>query len=178
MTKINDIIWLEEVDSTNRYVRKHIDRLDNLSVVSAICQNSGRGQSDHKWDSQPGKNLTFSILVKHPAVRPNEQQKISSDVAESIVQLLQAHKIQPWIKPPNDVWVNDKKICGILIEHSLRGDRISWTIIGIGLNVNQISFPDDIPNPTSMVLEGLPETDIKEILHEYLKIFSNLSWLQ
>ena len=177
MTKINDIIWLEEVESTNKYVRSHIQELDNLSVVSAECQTAGRGQGDHTWHSEPGMNLTFSILVKNPSIAPAEQARISTDVAQSIVQLLDEHSIKAWIKPPNDIWVEDKKICGILIEHSLRGNRISWTIIGIGLNVNQTVFPADLPNPTSIALEGSP-ADTQTVLHQYLDIFSSLSWLK
>ena len=177
MTKINDIIWLKEVESTNRYVKSHIQDLDNLSVVSAICQTSGRGQGDHKWHSEAGMNLTFSILVKDPTVAPSDQASISRDIAESLVRLLEKHGIKAWIKPPNDIWVGDKKICGILIEHSLRGNHISWTIIGIGLNINQITFPEDLPNPTSMAIEGSP-ADIESVLAEYLEIFSRLSWLK
>ena len=177
MTKINDIIWLKEVESTNRYVRSHIQDLDNLSVVSAICQTSGRGQGDHKWHSEPGMNLTFSILVKHPAISPSAQGIISRDIAESVVRLLEKHGIKAWIKPPNDIWVESKKICGILIEHSLRGNHISWTIIGIGLNVNQTIFPENLPNPTSMAIEGSP-ADVRSVLEEYLEIFSTLSWLK
>ena len=177
MTNINDIIWLEEVDSTNKYVKSHISDLDNLSVVSAVCQTSGKGQGSHKWHSEPGMNLTFSILVKNPSITPSEQKIISNDIAESIVSLLERHGIKAWIKPPNDIWVEDKKICGILIENSLRGDRISWTIIGVGLNVNQVNFPEDLPNPTSMAIEGSPK-DTKTILEDYLTIFSTLSWLK
>ena len=75
------------------------------------------------------------------------------------------------MKPPNDIWVEDRKICGILIEHSVRGEKINWSIIGIGLNVNQKEFPSDLPNPTSMALEG-EETDIKRLLEEFIEIFS------
>lgn len=177
MTKRNDIIWLEEVESSNKYVRSHIDTLDNLSVVSALSQTAGRGQGDHKWHSQPGQNLTFSILLKHPAVAAADQSIISETTAQSLVELLKRHDINAWIKPPNDIWVEDKKICGILIEHSLRAGHISWTIIGIGLNVNQTSFPDDLPNPTSMAVEGHP-ADINEILEEFMDIFRCASWLQ
>lgn len=177
MTKRNDIIWLEEVESTNKYVRSHIDTLDNLSVVSAMSQTAGRGQGDHKWHSQPGQNLTFSILLKQPDVAAADQSIISDTTAQSLVELLRRHNIQAWIKPPNDIWVDEKKICGILIEHSLRAGRISWTIIGIGLNVNQTSFPEDLPNPTSMAVEGHP-ADLNEILGEFMDIFRCASWLQ
>ena len=177
MAKKTDIIWLEEVDSTNKYIKRNIDTLDNLSVVSVLSQTEGKGQGDHKWHSEPGKNLLFSILLKNPDVPAADQSIISDTVAESVVRLLERHGIQAWIKPPNDIWVDKKKICGILIEHSLRADRISWTIIGIGLNVNQISFPDDLPNPTSMALEN-KGGNTSDILNEFLEIFTASSWLK
>ena len=177
MAKKTDIIWLEEVDSTNKYIKRKIDTLDNLSVVSVLSQTEGKGQGDHKWHSEPGKNLLFSILLKNPDIPAADQSIISDTVAESVVRLLERHGIQAWIKPPNDIWVDKKKICGILIEHSLRADRISWTIIGIGLNVNQISFPDDLPNPTSMALENEGGNTL-DILNEFLEIFTESSWLK
>ena len=177
MTNRYDIIWLEEVDSTNKYVKMNIDTLDNLSVVSTLSQTEGRGQGDHTWHSAKGMNLLFSILLKEPPVAPSAQSLISDTVAESVVRLLDRHGIQAWIKPPNDIWVGKKKICGILIEHSLFAGRISWSILGIGLNVNQTVFPDDLPNPTSMALEnegGNPE----DILIEFMDIFRQSSLLK
>ena len=177
MPKKYDIICLNEVDSTNKYVKMHIDELDNLSVVSALTQTEGRGQGDHKWHSNPGENLLFSILLKNPDVLPADQGCISDAVAKSVVQLLEKHGIEAWIKPPNDIWVGDKKICGILIEHSLRAGRILWTIIGIGLNVNQTSFPADLPNPTSMAI--LKESgNLDDILSEFMEIFTQTSLLR
>lgn len=177
MPKKYDIICLNEVDSTNKYVKMHVDELDNLSVVTALTQTAGRGQGDHTWHSKPGENLLFSILLKEPEVLPAEQKKISDAIAQSVVQLLERHGIEAWIKPPNDIWVGDRKICGILIEHSLRAGRILWTVIGIGLNVNQTSFPEDLPNPTSMAIlnEG---GDLNDILTEFMEIFTHLSLLQ
>lgn len=177
MTKNNDIIWLTEVDSTNKYVKSNIDSLDNLSVVSALSQTAGRGQGDHTWQSEPGQNLLFSILLKEPDVAPNCQKVISDAVAESMVKLLEKHGIEAWIKPPNDIWVRDKKICGILIEHALRSGRISWSILGVGLNINQTVFPSDLPNPTSMALEN-QGGNLETILSEYLEIFKLSSFLK
>lgn len=177
MSKKYDIIWLNEVDSTNKYVKTHVDELDNLSVVTTLTQTAGRGQGDHKWHSKPVENLLFTILLKNPDVLPANQAFISDTVAQSVVKLLEKHGIEAWIKPPNDIWVADKKICGILIEHSLRAGRISWTIIGIGLNVNQTVFPEDLPNPTSMAIlkEG---GDLNEILSEFMEILTHTSLLQ
>ena len=177
MTDRHDIMWFDALDSTNEEVRRQIDNLDNLSVVSALSQSAGRGQGDHTWHSKPGENLLFSILLKEPPVSPNCQKQISDAVAESMVQLLEKHGIEAWIKPPNDIWVKDKKICGILIEHALISGRISWSILGVGLNVNQTDFPSDLPNPTSMALES-HGGNLEEILTEYLEIFKLSSFLK
>ena len=172
MYKKHDIIWLKEIESTNRYAREHISELDNLSVVAAEYQSEGKGQGDHKWHSKPGENMLLSIILKDTDIKPSEQVKISNITAQSVVELLKNHSIQAWIKPPNDIWVDTKKICGILIEHSLRGNHISWSIIGVGLNVNQTLFPDDLPNPTSMQLEK-EGADIKDLISEFMDIFSS-----
>lgn len=174
MTKKYNIIWLKEVDSTNKYVRLHMDELADLSVVSTLSQTDGRGQGDHTWHSEPGSNLLFSILLKNPDIPACSQSLISDLAATCIVKLLDRHGIQAWIKPPNDIWVGKKKICGILIEHSLRADRISWSIIGIGLNVNQTVFPSDLPNPTSMALENM-EVCPTDILDEFMELFTHSS---
>ena len=171
MSKKHDIIWLKETESTNRYAREHIYELDNLSVVAALYQSAGKGQGNHVWHSEPGANMLISIILKDVPVRPSEQVKISDMTAASVVELLESHGIKAWIKPPNDIWVDTKKICGILIEHSLRGNHISWTIIGIGLNVNQTSFPDDLPNPTSMKLER-EDADIECLVSKFMDIFT------
>ncbi len=170
MAKEHDIMWLEEVDSTNKYARRHIDDLDNLSVVSALSQTEGKGQGDHAWHSNAGENLLFTIVLKNPPFPASDQKTISDMTARSIVTLLRSHGIEAWIKPPNDIWVDRKKICGILIEHSLMGQRISWSIIGVGLNVNQTDFPAGLPNPTSMAVEN-SEADIRALLSEFMDIF-------
>ena len=172
MSKKHDIIWLDEVESTNRYAREHIWGLDNLSVIAARYQTAGKGQGDHRWHSEPGQNMLISIVLKNPDISAGNQKIISDMTAQSIVGLLEAHGIDAWIKPPNDIWVGEKKICGILIEHSLRGNHISWSIIGIGLNVNQILFPDDLPNPTSMAIENKGAV-IDDLIFELMTIFTN-----
>ena len=177
MSKKTDIIWLKEVNSTNEYIKRHINELDNLSVVSTLSQTSGKGQGSHTWHSEPASNLLFSILIKEPGVKAADQKIISETTAHTLVELLGRHGINAWVKPPNDIWVGDKKICGILIEHSLRAGCILWTIIGIGLNVNQTSFPADLPNPTSMAIlkEG---GNLDDILSEFMEIFTHTSLLR
>ena len=130
-----------------------IDSLDNLSVVAVRCQTKGRGQRANTWETAPGQNLTFTIVLKDLEILPSEQIAISQITALSVVEFLEMHGIGAKIKLPNDVYVGTKKICGILIENSLRGSHITWSIIGIGINVNQTVFPSSLPNPTSILLE-------------------------
>lgn len=170
MASKHDIMWLNRVNSTNEYVKMNIDTLDNMSVVAAFNQTEGKGQGDHTWTSEPGMNLTASIFLNKIAISPSQQKLISDITAESVVELLENHGIKAWIKPPNDIWVEDRKICGILIEHAVRGQSISHSIIGVGLNINQTTFPSELPNPTSMALEK-EGGDIGNILDEFLDIF-------
>jgi BirA family biotin operon repressor/biotin-[acetyl-CoA-carboxylase] ligase len=174
MESKTDIIWLERVDSTNDEARRHISEIDNLSVVSALEQTKGRGQRGNRWSSQPGENLTFSLVVKDFRIKANEQSAISQATALSLVDLLSRHEIKARIKWPNDIYAGDEKICGILIENSLKGSEIDWSIIGIGLNVNQTAFPEDLPNPTSMKLctANSNPYNTREILEEFMGIFT------
>lgn len=164
MSKKHDIIWLESVDSTNEEAKRHISDIDNLSVLSALEQTAGRGQRGNSWTSAPGENLMFSIVLKyscdpiapgHGLLKPlhARDQFVLNEIASlSVVDFLSRHGISAMIKWPNDIYVDEKKICGILIENSFRGKSISSSIIGIGLNINQRNFNVNLPNPTSMVL--------------------------
>ena len=174
MESKTDIIWLERVDSTNDEARRHISEIDNLSVVSALEQTKGRGQRGNTWLSLAGENLTFSLIVKDFRIKANEQSAISQATALSLTKLLGRHGIEARIKWPNDIYAGDNKICGILIENSLKGMEIDWSIICIGLNVNQTSFPEDLPNPTSMWLctENSNPYNTRTILEEYIEIFT------
>ena len=174
MESKTDIIWLERVDSTNDEARRHISEIDNLSVVSALEQTKGRGQHGNTWLSMPGENLTFSLIVKDFRIKANEQSAISQATALSLTKILGRYGIEARIKWPNDIYAGDNKICGILIENSLKGMEIDWSIIGIGLNVNQTSFPEDLPNPTSMRLctGNSNPYNIRRILEEYIEIFT------
>ena len=153
MKNNTDILWLDIAESSNDEARKAIDSLDNLSVVAVRCQTKGRGQRTNIWLSEAGENLTFSIVLKDLKILPVEQIAISQITALSVVDYLARHGISAKIKLPNDIYVDSKKICGILIEHSIRSNKIMWSIIGIGINVNQTVFPSSLPNPTSILLE-------------------------
>ena len=169
MKSRHDIIWLKEVDSTNNEAKMHIDRLDNLSVISANCQTAGRGQNGNSWSSNPGENLTFSVVLKYH-IQAHDSFVISEIASLAIVDLLSMYGIEAKVKWPNDIYVGNKKICGILVEHSLREKWISHSIVGIGLNINQRNFNVNIPNPTSMSLCTNDSYDCCKVLNEYIDI--------
>ncbi len=182
MTKKHDIIWLESTDSTNEEAGRRISDLDNLSVLSALRQTEGRGQRGNSWSSNDGENLTFSIVLKYgnvdgylPEIRAVDQSAISEAAALAVVDLLASYDIEAKIKWPNDIYVCNRKICGILIENSLRGSYMADSIIGIGLNVNQRIFDPSLPNPTSMVLcthDKFQKLDPRALLEEFMDIFT------
>lgn len=126
---------------------------DNLSVVAARGQTAGRGQGDHRWHSTPGENLTFSILYRFEgsfALAASDALLITQVTTLGLRDYLLGHGVQARIKWPNDIWVGDRKICGILIENILEGNRILAGIVGIGLNLNETDWPEELPNPVSL----------------------------
>ena len=172
-----NIEWTDSVDSTNNEAKRRIDSLADLSVISAVEQTAGRGQRGNIWLSDPGKNLTFSIAVKYGGelfadASPENEFVINGIISLSVVELLAVHGIDARIKLPNDIYVNGKKICGILIEHSVLGSSLVHSIIGVGLNVNQLDFDESLANPTSMLLEVAgDEIHLPSLLEELLDIF-------
>ncbi len=146
------IKWHETLDSTNRELRRHIESYDNLSIVAARTQTEGRGQGDHRWTSNAGENLTFSMLMRFGTgfIHARDEQVINDYVTPVLVSFLAREGVEAWVKKPNDIWVKDKKIAGILIENILDGEYVSCSIIGIGLNLNQTEWPEELPNPVSL----------------------------
>ena len=118
-------------------------------VVCADFQTSGRGQQGTSWESGKNKNLLFSLLLYPKHILANEQFLISQAVSIGIKQVLDKYADSISIKWPNDIFWNDRKIAGILIENSLQGTHIKHSIVGIGLNVNQTEF-QHAPNAISL----------------------------
>ena len=169
MTSLSDIIWMEAVDSTNKEVRRRLPELANLSVISAIRQTAGRGQGDHKWHSRPGENLTFTLLLRFADIgvlKARDEVRINQVVTASLLSFLGRYGIEARVKLPNDIYVGDRKICGMLIENILEGGNVSVSIIGIGLDVNQTDFPSDLPNPVSMAQLTGRTYDLKVLLEQ------------
>lgn len=154
------LIELESVRSTNDYVKENAGSLVSPSMVVARAQTAGRGQRGNSWESEPGANLTFSVFVRLHGFPARRQFAVSEAVALAVADTLGAFGVEAKVKWPNDIYVGDRKICGILIEHSLFGDHIRHTVAGAGINVNQREFRSDAPNPVSMVQFLGHDTDL------------------
>ena len=164
------ITRLDETDSTNAYIRRMLsapqqgetDPVADQSrywVVTTEFQSSGRGQGTNTWESERGKNLLFSVLC-HPVWIPITGQFILSEaIALAIRDALAVYDSHFTIKWPNDIYWNDKKICGILIENTLGGGHIKDCILGVGLNVNQNAFHSDAPVMTATLFSSLISLD-------------------
>ena len=177
MEKLTDIRWYDMVESTNDEARRLISELDNLSVIAARCQTAGRGQGDHKWHSRPGENLTFSAVLKFgngglAPLAARDALLITETVTLALRLYLERHGVKARIKWPNDIYVGDRKICGILIENILHGQDVASSIIGIGLNLNQVDFPSDLPNPVSLSQLTGGRFDVEEELRSFHSMLS------
>ena len=133
-------------------------------IILAQRQTAGRGQRGHTWESREGENLTFSLLLEPLFLSPSEQFLISECVALGVCDALMHYGIEAQIKWTNDIYIGDRKLAGILIEHKLQGSALARTVAGIGLNVNQKAFSDDLPNPISMAQTTGREFDREEVL--------------
>ena len=152
--------------STNDDARD--ERYREGDVVWADFQSAGRGQRGHEWHSRKGENLTFSVVLEPTFVAIVEQFSVSEVVALSLVDMLADYGIEAKIKWTNDIYVGDRKLVGILIEHSLVPTTLRRTIVGIGINVNQREFDAAIPNPVSMAQLLGRELSVEEVLQNFL----------
>lgn len=145
------IIRQEETDSTNTYLRQHASQMEAwMTVVTAEYQTAGRGQGVHTWESNRSENLLFSVLT-HPVMVPVRSQFLLSEAgALALKEVLDGYTDGITLKWPNDIYWNDCKLSGTLIETSIGGGRIKNCVFGIGLNVNQKTFESDAPNPVSL----------------------------
>ncbi|MEO6151490.1 MAG: biotin--[acetyl-CoA-carboxylase] ligase [Mucilaginibacter sp.] len=155
-----NLVTLKEVDSTNNFLKNILSNSKPVpegTVIMAEAQYAGRGQQQNGWHAEPGKNLTFSLLL-NPAFLPVLSQfDLNRVISLGVYKALQPNLGTALkIKWPNDIYYADKKLGGILIKNVVQGDKIKHAIIGIGINVNQVNFPPHVPNPAS----------IKQILHK------------
>ena len=164
---------LVETASTNTYLQQlDTDRhLPEGHIVYTDTQRAGRGQRGNSWESQPGKNLTFSLLLRPEHIPPNQQFLLSQAVSLAMTDLLGRYATGFSIKWPNDIYWEDKKIAGILIENVLSGTTFARSIVGIGLNINQATFVSDAPNPVSLFQITGHTYDIEAVLDQFADAF-------
>lgn len=146
------LIHISDTDSTNSYLRRRVqsESMKHLTAVVADYQTAGRGQVGNTWESAPGENLLMSVYLRPENLDVHEQFYLSMAVALAVCDALKADIPQVSVKWPNDIYVGQKKLAGILIENTLRGASIYDTIVGLGLNVNQDVFVSNAPNPISI----------------------------
>lgn len=148
----NTLIKLKQVDSTNNYATAHmtINNWDEGTVVIADEQMQGRGQMNNVWESEPGSNILMSIVL-YPVFLPVQYQFLLSKIVTiGLLEVLSEKVDDVKIKWPNDLYIGEKKVAGILIENSIMGHTLSSSVIGVGLNVNQLEFASNAPNPVSL----------------------------
>ncbi len=152
LSKDRKIIRLEETESTNLYIRGLLERepLEEGSIVIADYQTGGRGQMGNSWYSSEGRNLLFSLLLYPQNVLPRDQFIISRVASLAVKRTLDRFTGDIRIKWPNDIYWKEKKISGMLIENDIAGKHIIKSIIGIGININQMIFPSILPNPVCL----------------------------
>lgn len=170
-------MFIDETHSTSSLLREtYDDSLPHLFTIRTDFQTAGRGQAGNSWESEKGKNLLFSTLLRYPEVEAANQWRLSMLVAvavrEAIASILSplASRLSPiTIKWPNDIYYNDQKLVGILIENTLSGRQIAYTIAGVGINVNQTQWLSNAPNPVSMKQITGEEYDVENLLNAFLE---------
>ncbi len=154
-------MYIKQTNSTNTWLKEHPD----CDVVWTSWQTAGRGQAGNSWESEEGKNVLFSMRLTRPEVAVDKQFALTMMVSLAVLNVVRAllPNEDVAIKWPNDIYVGNKKICGILIESRIAEKDVKEAIIGIGLNVNQTEWHNGAPNPTSVKLLSGVETDIAQV---------------
>lgn len=159
-----------ETDSTNNAARRlllqkgNFATKDKMFLVTTDFQTTGRGQRGNTWESEREKNLLFSLTLHPNEMLVSQQFVICEFISVALCEVLSRYTDGICIKWPNDIYFRDQKLGGILIENDIDGDLLACTIIGVGLNVNQTRFADEIPNPTSLCLILKREINREELL--------------
>ena len=166
----SNVMHSEKVSSTNTVAAAMLRESPPAegTAITASYQETGRGQSGNRWESEPGKNLLMSVILYPVMVRPAEQFIISVMVSLAVHDLVSQYTSLARIKWPNDIYVGDDKIAGILIENSITGETLGSSIAGIGLNINQSVFLSGAPNPVSLCQVTGCEHDLSTITRDLL----------
>ena len=160
------------LDSTNKYASELLAKSKPIegTVISTDHQTAGRGQIGSKWESQPGKNITLSLILYPDFLSVRRQFSLNLAISLAVRDFLAKYsQKQLKIKWPNDICFSNRKIGGILIQNTLSGAVFSASVIGIGVNINQEHFPDDLPNPTSLKLQTGRTYELEVLIPELCK---------
>ncbi len=170
-----NIIKIPTLDSTNNYAQNLVNqgKLHEGDVITTLFQKAGKGQEKNKWESEDGSNLLISLILEPKNIAASDQfvltQLVSLAISKLISEQILSVENKARIKWPNDIYVDDKKIAGVLFQNSIMGDKIKYSIIGIGINVNQQKFYSDAPNPISIINFTKKKTDITQLMLELLE---------
>ncbi len=166
------ILTFPTLDSTNQYLKEHAQTLDHFTVVRARHQTAGRGQFLRTWQSNPDENILVSFLLK--TIRdPLTVKQIEAMVMDACVSFFSQFGLNADIKLPNDIYIQGKKVAGMLIETKRQADVFDYVIVGIGVNINQTSFLD-LPHATSLAILTQRTYLIDDIFAQFLKACSPL----
>lgn len=171
------MLGITQVDSTNRYLTAEIQirKLPSGFIVYAENQTQGRGHAGNSWESEPYKNLLFSVYCCPTDLSANRSFVISEMASLSVKYTLDKYIPDVTVKWPNDIYYRDKKISGTLIENIIVGEKIEHSVIGTGININQTHFKSDTPNPVSLSQITGMMFDKMVILDEFREIFKEQS---
>ena len=190
--------YLEQVPSTNSFVLEQISQSDlpvekpaekplitEGYVTYTFNQTAGRGQYGNTWESESGKNIAMSILLKPRFLEARQQFHLNKAMALAVHDVLTTHTVEVRnpdfigkgvsVKWTNDIFIGDKKICGILIQNNISGTRIEASVVGIGINVNQLNF-QDLPHASSLKLETGKTFDLFEIVEAICQAVEKRFW--
>jgi BirA family transcriptional regulator, biotin operon repressor / biotin---[acetyl-CoA-carboxylase] ligase len=177
---------LNEVDSTNDFLLNKLksESLAEGTIVVAKQQTKGKGQRGKSWLSDSNESLLLSLLL-FPKCSIQKQFFLNKAIAVSICQALSTFGVNAKIKWPNDIYVENKKVSGVLIENAIHSNQLKHSVVGVGINVNQLSFPQNLPNPTSMRLclnKQVDRTLLLEVVCSFMEknylLFKNNSFTQ
>ena len=163
------VLEYEELDSTNNQAEKlGWGVLEDKMVVLTREQTQGRGQIGNRWESEPGKNISMTVVFRPEELAAGEQFAVSMVIALGACDFISRYAEGCSVKWPNDIYVGDKKISGILIEHAIMGAYVGGSLCGIGVNINQKRFVSDAPNPVSLFQLTGVELPLERALEELL----------
>lgn len=173
-----NILWLKETDSTNEYVKRKLkakEKIENKRCFFSEFQTSGRGQRGAVWESEKGLNLTFSCYYKPTGLKIEQMILLNKAIALLLLDYCSTYRLPDLkIKWPNDIYVGNEKLAGILIENTLVGTEIYESVIGVGLNVNQVRFNLEETRATSLSKILNQRFDLKELSISIANFFDQI----